>query len=190
VARKSKVRAKDIVTVALMLAGTSAVAGSIYMTCIAGVGAKEARLQAELQQKKKEVQEFQELGQQGATLKTALERSSTFHGPLWERATKDNEPAEEVIRLLYETAMAERIVLESAKHKREAVLNDFFRVSAYDVAALGDYHNVGRFLHGLEGRRGMLRVNGLKLAAQKDGRAKVTFELLIHSLRQATGSGT
>jgi Tfp pilus assembly protein PilO len=189
-ARRSEIRGKDVLTTVLMLAGTCAVAASVYMTFIAGVAGKEARLEAELQKRKKELQEFQQLNQEESTLKAALESSTTVMGPLWERVTRDNEAPEEVLRLLYETAMGERIVLESAKHNRESALNDVFRLSAYDVSALGDYHNLGRFLHSLEAKRGLLRVHGLKLATGKDGKVKATFELLIHSLRESTGSGT
>jgi len=189
-ARQNKVRAKDFLTLTLMLAGTAAVGISVHMTLIAGVGDREARLKTTLEEKRTEVQEYSQLKQQEGALRSALEKSATIVTPIWKRATENCETTEEMIRLLYETALGHRVAIESATRKEESPVNAFFDLAAYDVAAVGDYHDLGHFLRGLEGGSRLLRIRTLKIAAQKDGRARASFDLFIYSLRQPAGGQT
>lgn len=189
-ARQNKIRAKDILTTTLMLAGTAAVGISVYMTFIAGVGDREARLRTALQEKKAEVQEYSELRRQEEGLRSALEKSATVVTPIWKRATENCETTEEMVRFLYETALGHRVAIESATRKEESPVNTFFELAAYGVAAVGDYHDLGHFLQGLEGGARLVRIRTLKIAAQKDGRAHASFDLLLYSLRQPAGGQT
>jgi len=189
-ARRSKVRAKDILTTSLMLAGTAAIGASVYITFIAGVGTREAGLVSGVQEKKAEVQELTEMRRQEGVLRSALEKSSTLVTPIWARATDSNQSAEEMLCLLYESAIGSRVAIESARHKIESSVNAFFDVTGYDVAAVGDYHQFGHFLHAMEGGPWLVRIRTLKIAAQKDGRARATFDLYFYTLRQPAGGET
>lgn len=186
-ARKSKIRPKDILVLTLMLSGDAALSASIYFTFIAGWSEKAATLEQQVQQKKTELNDLTKSRSEEGMLRTRHEEVSRTIPLLLERMKKASGTPEAVLEFLYAASREHRVNISRSKRIADAPFNSLFDVVTCEVEAAGSYHQIGQVLNVLEECPQFVRVRALNLTGVSGGVVRAKFYLLIYWLRKPVG---